>query len=112
MAKRKFPEKKPVESVETFEAPAVEISEVETPAVEEAAPKSVCASCTATYGVVSGCKMLNVRSKPEISGTIVGMQPEGSTLFINEKKSTNDWYYVSAKGIQGYCMRKYVSVDK
>lgn len=105
MAKRKFPEKKPVGSLETFEAPVVEI-----PAAEEAAPKSVCATCSATYGVVSGCKLLNVRSKPNISGTVVGTQPESATLFINERKSTDDWYYVSANGIRGYCMRKYVSI--
>lgn len=64
-------------------------------------------------GVVSGCAKLNVRKEPNKDAEIVAVINEGSEVVINRIKSTVDFYAVcTAAGIEGYCMKKFITVNK
>lgn len=102
MAKRNFPEKK--KRVETFEEPAV--------AVTDQIQEILAALPILPRGVVSGCKMLNVRSEPDISGVVVGLLFKDDEVAIIEEKSTDEWYYIRGALQEGFCMRKYIRVNE
>ena len=96
MAKRNFPDKK-----KPMVEPKIEVDENVT--VEPVDDK--------VYGKVVGCEKLNVRSKANISGEVRCVVAKGDTIDINEKKSTDEWYFVTTEtGIKGFCMRKYVGL--
>ena len=93
MAKRNMPTR-------NIEEPSITI---ESTVVEEA-QKSV-------VGIVSGCKRLNVRSKPSITAMVITEITVDSTVVISLEDSTNDWYKVCTEaGIEGFCMKKFVTV--
>lgn len=94
------------EEVETVET--VEIEEevvVEKAVKKEAKPKTL-------HGKVVGCAKLNVRKTPDANtNNVVITINAGTELTIDKLKSNNDWYYVcTAAGVEGYCMKAYVSV--
>lgn len=69
-----------------------------------------------TVGHVSGCTLLNIRSRPDISGEVVGQLVHNAVVEIDEEKSTDDWYFIRADivpraEVTGYCMRKYIAVE-
>lgn len=60
-------------------------------------------------GHVGNCERLNIRSAPNVYAEILAVVAEGTTLEINLKESTDDWYYVCTPvGIEGFCMKRYV----
>ena len=80
------------------------VAEVAEPVVEEVVAKPV-------VGVVINCMKLNVRKKPQPNATILCEVKAASELVIDEAASTNDYYKVcTAAGVEGFCMKKYVSV--
>lgn len=81
---------------------------VEPVEVKMEAPKAeVKASVT---GIVVGCSKLNVRSKPAIDADILVVLEVNSEIVIDPARSTNEWVKVTtAAGVEGYCMRKFVS---
>lgn len=86
------------ESVEQVETPIDE-----TP-IEPAKPEPI-------EGVV-GCEKLNVRSDATIDSEPVGIINRGSKVFIYEDESTDEFYKVcTATGLEGYCMKKFISVQ-
>lgn len=63
-------------------------------------------------GVVVGCTKLNVRANPDATADVVCVIDAAAEININVEKSTNDWFYVcTAAGIEGYCMRKFVTAN-
>ena len=63
-------------------------------------------------GVVSGCTKLNVRKEPNITSEPVCIVPEKSVLLIDQDLSTDEWYKVYTEaGMEGFCMKKYVTVN-
>lgn len=61
-------------------------------------------------GVVSNCDRLNVRTEPSVDATIVCEITKATEVEIDTEKSTDDFYKIStASGIDGYCMRKYIT---
>lgn len=61
-------------------------------------------------GIVAGCSKLNVRSKPTIDADILVVLEVNSEIAIDPARSTNEWVKVTtAAGVEGYCMRKFVS---
>lgn len=61
-------------------------------------------------GVVSGCTKLNVRANADVTANVVCVLDAGSEVEMNTAKSTKDWVAVrTADGINGFCMRKYIS---
>ena len=64
-------------------------------------------------GIVTGCKKLNVRKEPVITAEPVCVVAEESIVVIDQKLSTDEWYKVYTEtGVEGFCMKKYVSVSK
>ena len=63
-------------------------------------------------GVVSGCAKLNIRKDPIITSEPVCIVPEKSVLLIDSDLSTDEWYKVYTEaGMEGFCMKKYVTVN-
>lgn len=64
-------------------------------------------------GTVVDCKALNVRENADADSEIVCVIPVGSKLLIDDMQSTNEWLSVCTEaGLEGYCMRIYVSIDE
>ena len=77
----------------------------ETPKTPEA-PKPLA-------GKVIDCTCLNMRNANSIDAKIVAVIGAGSTVTIDESKSTPDWYYVTNEdGVEGFCMKSYIAEKK
>jgi ABC-type molybdenum transport system ATPase subunit/photorepair protein PhrA len=64
-----------------------------------------------TIGVVSGCQRLNVRGEASADAEVVSAITENSEVIIDEEASTEDFYKVcTTAGVEGYCMRQYISI--
>lgn len=58
-------------------------------------------------------KRLNIRKEPNIESGIVCIVESGSELMIEKESSTKEWFKVcTASGFEGYCMKKFVTVEK
>lgn len=84
------------------------VAPVEPVEVKMEAPKDEVK--TPVTGIVAGCSKLNVRSKPAIDADILVVLEVNSEIVIDPARSTNEWVKVTtAAGVEGYCMRKFVS---
>lgn len=105
MAERMMPTMNP--KVEQNEPVAKNEKRIETPVVEEARP---------VFGVVTNCKKLNVRTKPNRiarNTNVILEVAAGTELLIDLDKSVGDWYRVQhASGVEGYCMKTYITLKK
>lgn len=96
------------EEVEAVEAePAVEPVE-EIPTVEAVKVK---------YGEVINCTRLNVRWSPDAKADIIGTIDKGTTVEIHDTKTTNGFYEVQVympapRKVKGYCMKKFIKINK
>lgn len=62
-------------------------------------------------GVVTDCRRLNVRMEPNTKAEVVTVIDAATELMIDEEHSTDEFYKVStAAGVEGYCMKKYVTI--
>lgn len=86
-----------------------EVEEVnETEEVEEVEEEDI-----TVVGTVTGCQKLNVRAKADIKAEVVCQIPEKAVLLIDTDESTDEWYKVYTEaGMEGFCMKKYVTVSK
>ena len=56
---------------------------------------------------------LNIRKEPNIESGIVCVVGVHSELMIEKENSTKEWFKVcTASGFEGYCMKKFVTVEK
>ena len=64
-------------------------------------------------GVVSNCVKLNVRREAQKrTDNVLCVISAGDVLAIDEKRSTNAWFYVTTvDGVSGYCMKEFVTVE-
>lgn len=64
-------------------------------------------------GVVSNCVKLNVRREAQKrTDNVLCVISAGDVLSIDEKQSTNAWFYVTTvDGVSGYCMKEFVTVE-
>ena len=99
--------------------PVIEVVEV-TPAVEEisAVPEVIvpvvepAPEPKTVEGTVVGCAKLNVRVKPNMYAAVVSVIDVNDKVVIDPDESVKDWFKVrTAKGIVGYCMRKFVNAN-
>lgn len=66
----------------------------------------------AVTGKVCHCAKLNVRAKASTTAEVVGVLNAETEVTINVEKSTKDWFKVSTStGVDGYCMRKFISAS-
>lgn len=62
-------------------------------------------------GVVVDCKKLNVREEADVLAGIVCEIAVDTKVEIDEAGSTDEFYKVAlATGVEGFCMKKYISV--
>lgn len=105
-----------VEAVTTVSAPAepAEIKmEYETPVEHVYVNETVEAPKPfrkRTSGTVIGCNRLNVRANPDGDSDIAAVIIRDSEVNIDLVDSTKEWFKVTTTaGVEGYCMRKFVS---
>lgn len=65
-------------------------------------------------GRIIKCELLNIREKPTIDSQVIDTVDLNNKLTINFDESTDEWFkvYVEDKSIDGFCMKKYIDVDK
>lgn len=64
-------------------------------------------------GIVEDCTKLNLRKEPNLEADVLTEVLSGSTLFINDEESTDEFYKVcTASGLEGYCMKTFVSIKE
>lgn len=79
------------------------------PVIANETVETVALPATVT-GTVTGCSKLNVRVKPAIDAEVVTVLNSDSKVEIDPARSTNDWLKITTSaGVEGYCMRKFVS---
>lgn len=62
-------------------------------------------------GKVIDCVKLNVREKPNTKAFVVFEIPVGSTVYIDETCSTDEFYKICTEhGVEGYCMKKFIEI--
>lgn len=62
-------------------------------------------------GVVTDCIKLNVRAEPSKDAEVVCVISAATELLVDEAESTEDFYKIcTAAGVEGYCMRKFITV--
>jgi uncharacterized protein YgiM (DUF1202 family) len=89
----------PAEAVE-----AVEVMEVAEEIVEQVVEPKV--------GIVTDCTRLNVRQEPKANAKIVIVVDATTDLTIFEEKSTEDFYKIrTVDGVEGYCMKRFVTIN-
>lgn len=90
------------------EQPVVEA--VEEPVVQEPVTE---VEVTPVTGIVSDCSRLNVRRSPVPTAAVVGIVDRGASVQIDEEKSTAEFYKVcTASGVEGFCMKKFITVKQ
>lgn len=96
-------EEQVVEAVEAVETPVEEITEE---VVEEASDNEIL-----DIGVVTDCLKLNVRKQPSKDAEVLKTIDALTEVVI--LKEVNDFYEVALKtGESGYCMKKYIAINK
>ena len=91
-----------------------EITEVnESEEVEEEVTKEATKEADSTVvGYVSGCLKLNIREEGYLGANVVCVVPEKTALLIEVAESNDEWYKVYTEtGMEGFCMKKYVTVN-
>lgn len=65
-------------------------------------------------GRIVKCELLNIREKPTIDSQVIDTVDLNNKLTINFEESTDEWFkvYVEDKSIDGFCMKKYLEIDK
>lgn len=91
--------KEPVAEVEEI---VVEEPKIEEVTVEESEP---------IIGIVTDCTKLNVREQPSKTADILGVISAATELVIIEEESTEDYYKIcTSAGLEGYCMKKFITI--
>lgn len=99
MAKRKMP------SLNVEESEGVVIGPI-------VAEETIAETLKPVVGIVSGCNKLYVRKQPFKSAADISMIDAGTKVTIEIDKSTTDWYRVRTEsGVNGYCMKKFITVE-
>lgn len=66
---------------------------------------------SAVFGVVTECGKLRVRSTPEIADNVLTEIILASKVLVYLKESTDEFYKITTEaGIEGYCMKQYISI--
>ena len=85
-----------------IEEPVIEEPKIEEPKIEEPEP---------IIGIVTDCIKLNVRELPDMHAEVLGIINVATELVIIEDESTEDFYKIcTSAGLEGYCMKKFVTI--
>ena len=97
------------ENITTVAAPeeSLEIKMVNAKHVDSTPKREVETPCA---GVVVNCSKLNVRAEPTTDADVLTTLDVGSEIMIDNARSTHEWLKITtAAGIDGFCMRRFVS---
>lgn len=62
-------------------------------------------------GIVTDCAKLNVREEASSASAVVAVINASTELVIIEEESTKDFFKIcTASGIEGYCMKKFITI--
>lgn len=102
----------PVESDVTDQTSIVDMEQ--EPVVEEPTETIVCPEkCEFIPGTVVDCTKLNVREHPNATADVKFVIAGGSEVQVCTAHNYEDWYEVcTASGVEGYCMKQYISVKQ
>lgn len=65
-----------------------------------------------THGRVVDCSRLNIRKKPTVNAEVLTTVKKDSELILDLIKSNEKWFKVcTTSGVEGYCMKQYVTVE-
>lgn len=63
------------------------------------------------YGVVVGCKALNVREETDVNSVKICVLPAGTKVEIMASASA-EWFHVCTEaGLEGYCLSEFISIE-
>ena len=114
--KNNKPAEEVVEEVEVTELEPTPVVEPEAPVVEpvvEPAVEPEVVPVIPDIGVVINCTRLNVRANPVADAKVLCVLEAKSEVEIDMARSTSDWYHViTATGIDGFCMKRFVELKK
>lgn len=63
-------------------------------------------------GIVTGCNLLNVRSKPEPNSEVLTIIPIDSVITISDVNASQDFYKILVGDLEGYCMKKFIKIKE
>lgn len=64
-------------------------------------------------GIVSNCKKLNIRKSPNKKSEIITEVEVGTELMVDVESSNTNWYSVCTSiGIEGFCMKEYITIQE
>lgn len=102
-----------VEPVETGVEDVVEPVEtvVENIQIVEAEQESTDEEPKYVTGTVTDCVKLNVREYPNSTAMILGTIHADAELIVDNEESTEDFYKIyTSVGLEGYCMKKFITI--
>ena len=73
--------------------------------------KDIAKKVTVLKGRIVNCEALNMRAKASIDSQIISVIHTDDVLSINIDNSTEEWLEVSVNNVNGFCMKKYVSIN-
>ena len=108
MSKKDYTKYTPKSEVRISEEPAV----IDTPSWTINVPtEDVVTEVKPMFGVVTDCLRLNVRVAPRSDAEVITTIDASTDVFIEESESTDEFYKICvASGVEGFCMRKYITV--
>ena len=106
----------PTPDAENVPAPEVEEEIMAQPALtieeiaEQEPEETVAPPVEPKTGIVTANK-LNIRSLPSANASVAAVVDKNAQLMLDPEYETVEWYKVyTASGIEGYCMKKFVTV--
>ena len=63
-------------------------------------------------GIVVGCKLLNIRSKPELDAEVLTIIPEESLVTIIDVNASLNFYEILIGDLKGFCMKKFIKIKE
>ena len=86
---------------------------VRKPVAKETVPEKEPEAKKEIAGIVTNCVRLNVRKEPNFDADILCTIDVSTNLIIDEEESTDEFYKIcTSAGIEGYCVKTYITIVK
>ena len=86
---------------------------VREPVAKEPVPEKEPEAKKEIAGIVTNCVRLNVRKEPDFDADILCTIDVSTNLIIDEEESTDEFYKIcTSAGIEGYCVKTYITIMK
>lgn len=86
---------------------------VREPVAKETVPEKEHEAKKEIAGIVTNCVRLNVRKEPDFDADILCTIDVSTNLIIDEEESTDKFYKIcTSAGIEGYCVKTYITIVK